>query len=420
MRRRTWSLLRMADVIFSHQVSLPSMINEHDCDTQLPGNFYDEEIHPDMDALPAPRPKTDQTPVAYMIVKAQLCYELGNILQLTNSVGKHVPYDEIIRFDAKIRQIMQELPPHLKLTPLEGCSDPVTVIIARFNVDILYQKIMCLLHRKYLPRARQNARYAHSRRSAIEASLQALDHLAVLHRHAGSNGRLRSVKWYVKSIATKDFILPAMLTILDLHYDNITARSMSAPDPEGGFLWPTEKRLKMIRALEEALEIWKALADTSMEAFKAAKITDIMLQKIRLPGEVDGQTMGSVPSSADNTSSSSTNMASMDPSPAVSNNSFSPSNMLDFSAGFNPLSPNTSGSFMNMDFGMMPGGASLATDPLGMGSVSSPLSMFPNMGATDSTAPDLPSTFDWVSFLPFLSFWCKSVTAELTTKPEYI
>ncbi|CAM1507312.1 Fc.00g069530.m01.CDS01 [Cosmosporella sp. VM-42] len=397
MRRRTWALVRMSDVIFSHQVSLPSMIYEHDCDTQLPNNIFDDEFYPGIKALPPSRPQTEPTPIAYMIAKSRLCNELGNILQATNRVGKHVPYDEIIRFDAKLRQVMQELPPHLKLTSLEGSHDPVTLIIARFNVDILYQKILCLLHRKYLPRARQNSRYAHSRRSAIEASLSALGHLAVLHKESRAHGRLRSVGWYVKSIATKDFILPAMLVILDLHFDNIAAQSMAPPDNEGAFLWTQEQRSKMIGALSDAREIWKTLADTSMEAFKATKIIEIMLEKIRNPGpEAESQAM-----SRSDTMSDVTATMSMDTSPALTQGLLSPDGIPQFNlnTGVNPFSTPNASAFMGMDFGMSaPEAPDFQADTFAAPGIGSPLSMFTSMSTGPGTGVDLTTNFDWSAF----------------------
>jgi hypothetical protein len=270
------------------------MIHEHECDTELPSNIFDDELHPDLKVLPPSRPNTEPTPIGYMIAKSRLCNELGNILQATNRVGKPVHYDEIIRFDAKLRQIMQELPPHLKLTPLEGSQDPVTLIISRFNTEILYLKILCLLHRKYIARARQNPRYAHSRRSAIEASMQALNHLAVLHRESQQSGRLRSLAWFIKSIATKDFVLPAMLIVLDLHYDNLAKETQMEDQPhEGAELWPPEQRVKMIAAVQTAGNIWKDLAHTSMVAFKAGKVIDIMLKKIQDPTQPDPSSTGS-------------------------------------------------------------------------------------------------------------------------------
>lgn len=370
------------------------MIYEHDCDTQLPNNIFDDEIYPSIKTLPPSRPLTEPTPIAYLISKSKLCNELGNILRLTNQVGRHLPYDEIIRFDAKVRQIMQEMPPHLQLNSLEGSHDPVTLIIARYNIEILYQKILCLLHRKYLAKARNNPRYAHSRRSAVEASLRALEHLSVLHRESSPNGRLRSLSWYVKSIATKDFILPAMLVILDLHYDNLASQSSPQPDNEGAFLWSQEQRSKMIGSLQEAREIWNTLADTSMEAFKAGKIIDIMLEKIRNPmPNPETQPVSRTESMSDLTTS-----AGLDTSPTLGQGLTSPESLTQFNPGANPFTPSTSSGFMGMDFGLgASDGMNLQTDGFGAAGPASPFSMFTNMNSSTNTGIDFNTNFDWVS-----------------------
>ncbi|KAI9171948.1 Fusarisetin A cluster transcription factor fsa6 [Paramyrothecium foliicola] len=399
LRRRVWAMVRMADVVFSHQVSLPSMIHEHDCDTELPSNIFDEELQPGMKVLPPSRPNTEPTPIAYMIAKARLCNELGNILQATTKVGKPVHYDEIIRFDAKLRQIMQELPPHLKLTPLEGSHDPVTLIISRFNMEILYLKIMCLLHRKYMTRARQNPRYAHSRRSAIEASMQALNHLTMLHRESQQAGRLRSLAWFIKSIATKDFVLPAMLIVLDLHYDNLAMESGQIDQHEGAEIWQPEERAKMIEAVQTAGNIWKDLSHTSMVAFKAGKVVDIMLRKIQNPSQ----------SEADPTSSRTESVASvpslianfgLDPSPTLSQDFMSPASVPPPipPPGFNqPLELSESSAFM--DFGLYPGmGAEFQMEGLTATGPQSPFSMLANLGGGLGTSQDVPTNLDWNAF----------------------
>ncbi|KAK2593585.1 hypothetical protein QQS21_008714 [Conoideocrella luteorostrata] len=400
MRRRTWALVRMADCIFSHQVSLPSMIYDHDCDTQLPNNIYDDEFNPDTRVLPPSRPSTEATPISYMIAKARLCIELSNILQATNRVDKGVPYDEIIRFDAKLKQIMQELPPHLKLGSLADSQDPVALIIARFNIDILYQKIMCLLHRKYMSRARQNPRYAHSRRSAIEASLQAMEHLQTLHRESQSNGRLRAVGWYVKSIATKEFVLPAMLIVLDLHYDNTANQRGSPNDSEGSFRWSPERRTRMIGSLEDAAVIWKSLADSSMEAYKGAKTVEIMLQKLKEPTDMSN---GSANAQADSLSTLATS-GLVDPAmPALGPESISSERLPDFSTGLSPFTNTNSSAFMGMEFSLPAPNLGDFTMDGGMSSMGpqSPFAMFTNLGGVPKSEPDLTANFDWGAFENF-------------------
>ncbi|KAJ0163881.1 putative transcriptional regulatory protein C1F7.11c [Colletotrichum tanaceti] len=399
MRRRTWALVRMADVFFSHQVGLPSMIYGHDCDTQLPNNIFDEEFGLDTTVLPPSRPKTEPTPIAYMIAKSRLSTEMGEILQATNRVGRQLPYDEILRFDARLREINDEIPPHLKVSSLEGSHDPVTLIIARFNINVLYNKIVCLLHKKYVPRARQNPRYAFSRRTAVEAALETLRHLITLDRESQPTGRLRSLKWFVTSMATKDFLLSAMLVALDLHFDRVAETSNERRRSETAIFWTPEQRLEMTRSLELTKDIWAGLADGSMEAYKASKILEIMLQKIKSPN-ADVETSkggggggGSLPS--------------FDGSPEMEPEHNAAMTLGMLSGG---MTPNTAAAIESslqasnnfgggMDFGISLPMTGTGMTPnfqgdFGMNNAGSPFSMFNNLEA----GADFPANFDWNAF----------------------
>lgn len=417
MRRRTWGLVRMLDVFFSHQISLPSMISENDCDTELPHNLYDEEYGPDTKVLPSSRPNTEPTPISYMTYKMRLTQQLGIILQATGRVKNQVHYDEILRFDAKLRDIWAELPPHLKMQPLEGSQAPLGLVMARFNTDVLYLKLVCLLHRKYIPRARHNPRYAHSRRSAIEASLQMLQHLATLHRESEPNGRLHTIKWFVTSVATKDFLLPAMLIALDLHFDNVSQRSAGQQDAQSLQFWTPEQRREMINTLEVIRDIWKGLGDISIEAFKASNTLEVMLVKIKSFSAADEPISQAKRAAAPGARVS----AELQPehSAALTLGMLSGGAMPGPSAAYNvaPLqgSMGTTYGRSNMGLDTANAGLSPSTGPststgigsapalefsnsmIGFEGAASPLTMFDNMASSNM---DFSTNFDWVRKLP--------------------
>ncbi|KAK3301182.1 fungal-specific transcription factor domain-containing protein [Chaetomium fimeti] len=419
MRRRTWAFVRMMDIFFSHHLSLPSMISEHDCDTELPHNIYDEEFGPDSKVLPPSRPNTEATPVSYMVSKVKLCNHLGIIIQATGRVKDQVHYDDILRFDAKLRDIRAELPPHLRMQPLDA-SDPLTSVMARFHLDILYLKIMCVLHRKYIPRARHNPRYAHSRRTAIEASLETLRHLATLHRESQPNGLLHSIKWFFTSVTTKDFLLPAMLVVADLHFDNASRDPAGQHNAQGSDFWTREQRQEMISSLERTRDIWKGLSDVSIEALKASNILEIMLIKIKSLGGADGPTSspGTSRASGPRGSGDSAGLRpehleavgrGMPSGPAMSGpsavfNSVQPSMGMSFGApslgldvGISGVSPGTgSGTSTGMGSATAP---DFSNPMMGFDSVQSPLSMFDNMAS--STLDFSDNNFDWESFENF-------------------
>ncbi|ROT37403.1 fungal-specific transcription factor domain-containing protein [Sodiomyces alkalinus F11] len=396
MRRRMWIFIRVTDIMFSHNVSLPSMIRDEDCDTQFPSNLFDDEFGPDINELPPSRPNIEPTPISYMIAKTKLCLELGRILQLTGRVDRPAHYEEILRFDARLREFMQDLPPHLKIRPLEGSHDPVSLIMARFNIDVLYQKIMCILHRRYLSRARQNIRYAHSRRAAVEASLEILQHLATLHRESRPSGRLQSIQWHVTSIATKDSMLPAMVVAMDLHHDNVEKARGERRTPDESFFWTTEQRLNMIEHLELTKNVFQGLADTSVEAYKAYTGLNIMLQKIRLPDPSSESPNGGV-----NMSGYSDPQSEIKPehSAAMTLGLLSSGMTPDTAAALASMQTLGPNGFGDVDFSMSTDGPGTGLTPnvpvdLGMNNPQSPFSMFTNL----ESSGDLMANFDWTAF----------------------
>ncbi|KAI0189826.1 fungal-specific transcription factor domain-containing protein [Xylaria flabelliformis] len=391
MRRRTWALLRMADIMFSYQVSLPTMIYEHDTDTKLPHNIFDEEFGVNTKVLPPSRPVTEPTPIAYMIGKSKLSLQFGNILQAVTRVGKLVPYDEILQHDRKLREIMDEFPPHLKLQPLDGSHDPVTLIIARYNLDLLYQKVMCMLHRKHMTRARQNPRYAYSRRSATEASLETLNHLRSIYRECQPTGRLRTMKWYVSS-TSRDTLLPTMLVVLELRHDHETAHAAGGRrDSRPSSFWTTEQREEMIKTLEDVRDIWSNLSQESVEAFKAWNILRIMLEKIKNPEEP-------LVSTAEASTQMETPFGHLDPGDMQPEHSAAMTlGML--SGGLTPngsyQSPGGT-TYPNIDLGTTMSLTPIPDFQPDIGAVNnaaSPFSMFTNMGNGSNMALD--QNFDW-------------------------
>lgn len=282
MRRRIWTFVRQSDIMFSFQLALPSMIRAKSCDTDLPRNIYEDEFGPDSTELPPSRPASEATPVAYMILKSRIAFEFGEIVEAMNTVsGKQTTYDEILRHDSNLREIKANMPPHLRLRPLEDYThDPATLLMERFSVDIFWHKCMCVLHRKYLTRARHNPRYSHSRRTCVESSMEILRAQSKLTQEARPGGRLRSMRWYISSLTKHDFLLAACIVALDLHYDTLDQQPTSQT-PYDHYFWTPAQRAEMLAALDESHTIWKHASASSMDAYKAAGVLGTMLQRLK-------------------------------------------------------------------------------------------------------------------------------------------
>jgi hypothetical protein len=279
MRRRVWTFVKQMDVSFSFQLGLPSMIRSSECDTEIPRNLFDDEFGEGTTELPPSRPSTEPTPISYMITKSRLVNVFGTILEQFNSLEPRV-YEDVMKLDAELQEERERIPPHLQFVPLEeSVTEPAALIIQRYYLDLLYQKALCVLHRKYLARGRENTRFARSRLSCIEASMVLLSHQATLHRETQSpTGRLRSVRWFTPSLTTSEFIQAAMIICLDLYHSTKEADRL----PGGYFITcDQERQTEMLRALDIAYKIWLELKDTSMAAYKASVSISMMLHELR-------------------------------------------------------------------------------------------------------------------------------------------
>ena len=414
MRRRIWAFVRQMDTMFSFQLALPGMIRNTDCDTTLPRNIFEDEFGPESKVLPPARPFTEPTPVSYMIMKAQISFEFGVILEEINAVsGKSVNYDEILKRDNRLRELKSNMAPHLRMRPLEECThDPATLLMQRFNLDIMWQKTMCVLHRKYIARARQNQRYAHSRRACVDASMEILRHQVKLHRESQLGGRMRTMKWFISSLTKADYLLGAMVVCLDLHYDSLSENMTERPPNYDMYFWTPAQRADMLQALETSQRIWKESAETSMEAYKAYHIIGVMLDKLRCPPkgqQPDGPTTNEVFAQFDEENLKPEHSAAM--TLGMLSGGLTPNTAAMFnSPGMqSPRGTNYANFDMTMadssaSTGMTPNFSMDSSNPFAsLNSVASPFSVFGNTGPGTGMM-DVPANLDWVFSLIFSIF----------------
>ncbi|OAF56301.1 hypothetical protein VC83_06794 [Pseudogymnoascus destructans] len=178
-----------------------------------------------------------------------------------------------MKWGARIRSARMTMEPHLRFRPLEDSAlDPSSLILQRFYIEVLHQKTICVLHRRFIARARTNPRYAYSRRASVDAAMALLRIQATLHREAQPGGRISEVMWRLTALQKHDFVLGAMIVSLDLNHDR-----------GGGShtFWTAEQRADMLSSLETALAIWEGDQATSMEAYKGAKVLRIMVDKLK-------------------------------------------------------------------------------------------------------------------------------------------
>ncbi|KAL4802991.1 fungal-specific transcription factor domain-containing protein [Aspergillus unguis] len=279
MRRRVWAFVRQADLLFSCQVGLPSMVRMADSDTELPRNLYDDDFDENCKELPPSRPPSEPTPLSYLITKSRLANVLGQAIEQSSSL-QNISYDKVMEMDAELRRAQDMVPEHLHVRPIEESPlDPLVLIMSRFSVMSVYHRAQCLLHRKYLIRARENPRFTHSRKTCIESALELLRFQSMLHVETRPTGRLRSRQNRVTTLSSSDFLQAATILCLDLYHGyNMGNASRTSPDT---YAWGRDRREEILAAVQRSKDIWDELRDETMDAWKAGGVLGVMLSGLK-------------------------------------------------------------------------------------------------------------------------------------------
>lgn len=275
MRRRTFFILEAFDLLLSFQAGLPALIHEEECDTEPPANLFDTDFDENSEALPPSRPQTDWTPMLYYGYKSRLARIFRRIYQHALSV-KSSSYEDTMRLDAELKEAHNEVPPSLRMRPLNlSFTDQPFMILNRLYSDLVYLKSVCVLHRKYLSQHRSDPSFGYSRRTCGDAAFQILKHQAELHEACQPEGFFHDHRWMLSSLSCHDFLLAAMITCLDLYESHKQSASLCPED--------LEAQANRYDALRHSYGIWAGRRDFSRDARRASSILAIMLSKVPRP-----------------------------------------------------------------------------------------------------------------------------------------
>ncbi|EMC94372.1 hypothetical protein BAUCODRAFT_74106, partial [Baudoinia panamericana UAMH 10762] len=223
MRRRIWAVISMIDVLISFQLGLPSMVRTLQSDAQPPRNLLDRDFNPRTQVMPPGRSIGELTPSSYTRAKLRIVRIFGDAAEASHAT---VPpsEEEMAQLDRGLEEAKQAVPPLLQMPDItEVVTDPAEQLMCRFNLDLLYLKTKLVLHRRYmltplsqLSLEEQVRGIGNSRKICIDCALRVLQHHHTIYSASQPGGQLESVKWYMGSISTHDFLLAAMVICLEL------------------------------------------------------------------------------------------------------------------------------------------------------------------------------------------------------------
>ncbi|KAI3111633.1 transcriptional regulator family: Fungal Specific TF [Penicillium roqueforti] len=277
MRRRVWAIILQLDALTSCQLGLPSMIQESQCDTQLPHNLIDEDFDADTMRLPPSRPHTELTPVSYTIAKAQLLSVFRTIFNEV-CLGRVEGYEEIMALDKRLLAVQSSIPPRFRMTSSEASvTTPSHLLIRRYNIELLFQKARCFLHRHHMTKAYQDPKFSYSRSSCIDAAMSILSHQMNIFKEVHPGGLLYRDKWFISSLEQHDFLLASMIVCLELGSRGSEGYAPSSSYDRNLGNYRSEE---LIEALKNSRQFWAEFKASSTEAQFGLDLISAMLQRV--------------------------------------------------------------------------------------------------------------------------------------------
>ncbi|KAJ5092946.1 hypothetical protein N7456_008807 [Penicillium angulare] len=212
MRRRMWALLCQLDILVSFQNGLPRTIQPYYQDAQLPSNLLDTDFDENTVQLPPCRPAEDRTPCSYTRAKGGLMDVFG---QICDSAYRRDPvsYEEIMAMNSRLEAAHSQIPAFLRVrTMAESMGEQTNIILARYTLDLIYQKSRIVLHRRYI--TERQGTYANSRSICISAASASLRHHKDIWSESLPGGQLYKERFLLNSLQNTDFMLSAMILCL--------------------------------------------------------------------------------------------------------------------------------------------------------------------------------------------------------------
>ncbi|KAL8739438.1 MAG: hypothetical protein Q9190_007762 [Brigantiaea leucoxantha] len=230
MRRRTWSMYMQLDMLVSFQLGLPSNTQFPTWDTRPPTNLLDSDFDEDTLQLPPARPDTEPTELLFYIAKHRLMTVFEKVIRHTLSTNDR-PSDELEAIDKEIRDTFAGLPAVFQPRSMtESVVDPPSIKVTRLCVNFIYQKCLCVLHRRYIACGRES-----SLRACYTSASDLVGRFLDMHKEFEPGGQLETERWLMGSLTWHDFLLGCMglcLTILSFRHYRVEPASAGVFDIE--------------------------------------------------------------------------------------------------------------------------------------------------------------------------------------------
>jgi hypothetical protein len=263
------------DTLESIRLGLPSIIRPGESDILLPTNIHDFEFDEDTKVLPPARPLNEHTPMSYMIAKSRLAQTFSKAIELVNRIHPAPNYDDVLRLETEARKIYNSIPEFLKFQPYEDDrSEHAVLIMQRYTLNILFQKLLLTLHRPYFTlRLKSNPKYAPSRRACLEGAMTLLNHQYTIWDTLYN--QKDNTFYHIDPLSSADFLPAAMIIMIELWQASTDMKGNS-----GLFTLGRGDHEHMLRVLERTCHIYSINPDV-YDVHKAHGVLSHLISKVK-------------------------------------------------------------------------------------------------------------------------------------------
>lgn len=274
MRRRVWAFIRQADIMFSFQMGLPSMVRLRSFEQGLPRNIHDDySFNEDCVELPPALPDLEPTKIGYLLAKTKLAFGYARaVKEITRS--ESIRWERILEIDRELRRIYNSIPEDFKLGPFTN-TDSLVLVSYRFTLASIHHKSLCVIHSRFSELGRTDPRFSYSRKVSLTSAMSILRFQAIQNKELPVDGRLRTMTGYQTSLTIHDYLIAATLISTDLYADIDTGNNVEQVE-SGGLT-----RAEMVRALATSAKIFRQTSEMSVEAFKAADVLEMLVKRFK-------------------------------------------------------------------------------------------------------------------------------------------
>ena len=165
MRRRIWTTVAELELQTSIERGMPAMFRDVIIDCGPPLNVDDNDINQGMDRFHQPRQISDFTRCSFLHLSQSSFWLRQELISFINGPISQIPYEEVLQYDRRIMQALDEIPPWR--------TDSAQ--LSRSLLQMQLQLLLLLLHRPYVRQDTESSRYDYSAMVHLRSAMSILD-----------------------------------------------------------------------------------------------------------------------------------------------------------------------------------------------------------------------------------------------------